>query len=126
MQRRLRNMVSAAAAMSLLGLGGIVGPLAEPAFAAPLAVTDMDHGVTAHKLANLVAGSGVSVSNVSFTGTANAAGTFSGGTGVVGFESGVVLGSGSVQSTDSAKGVEGPNKSDGVTTENGTAGDTDL
>jgi uncharacterized repeat protein (TIGR01451 family) len=126
MKRRVRVMVSAAAAVSLLGIGGLIGPLADPAFAAPLVVRDLDHGVTAQQLANQLAGSGVTVSNVSFTGTNNAAGSFSGGTGVIGFESGVILGSGSVQSTDTAKGVEGPNEQEGVTTQNGSAGDTDL
>jgi uncharacterized repeat protein (TIGR01451 family) len=119
-------MVGATAAVSLVGIGAVIGPLAEPAFAAPLVVRDLDNGATAQQLANLLAGTGVTVSNVTFTGTNNAAGTFSGGTGVVGFESGVVLGTGSVQTTSTAKGVEGPNEQEGVTTQNGSAGDTDL
>jgi len=96
-----------------------------------LAVTDIDNGTTAAGLAQSLAGSGVSLSNVTYTGAPNAAGTFSGGTGIVGFESGIALSTGSVQ-TDAAhpgpcsKGIEGPNQCDSNTTQNGTAGDSDL
>jgi hypothetical protein len=94
-------------------------------------VNDLDNGATANGLAQTLAGAGVTISNVTHTGTNNSFGSFSGGTGNIGFESGVVMGSGSVQTTAAhpapcEKGVEGPNECDGNTTENGTAGDSQL
>ena len=66
----------------------------------------------------------VSVSNVAFTGANVAAGEFSGGgtgsSAIIGFDQGVVLSTGATGS------VVGPNTSDTITTENGTAGDGDL
>lgn len=100
-----------------------------PASAAGLAVQDLDHGTTANQLAQLLAGSGVTISNVTYTGAPKAAGTFNGGSGIIGFSSGVVLGTGSVQTTGAdscSKGVEGPNQCDSNTTANGTAGDASL
>ena len=46
---------------------------------AGLVVTDLNHGVTAQDLANLLVGSAVSISNVTYIGSDRAAGTFSGG-----------------------------------------------
>ena len=46
---------------------------------AGLVVTDLNHGVTPQDLANLLVGSAVTVSNVTYTGSARSAGTFSGG-----------------------------------------------
>jgi hypothetical protein len=92
----------------------------------------MDHGATAQGMAQALAGSGVTISNVSFTGADNAAGNFTGGGGasLIGFNSGIALGSGSIQTPAGAdpcnKGVEGPNQCDGNTTPNGTPGDADL
>ncbi len=64
-------------------------------------------------MAQSLAGSGVSVSNVAYTGDNRAGGMFTGGTSSIGFDSGIVLDTGKVQtySTDSAcsQGVEGPN-----------------
>src|SRR5947209_5895312 len=54
-------------------------------------------------LAQSLVGSGVSISNVNYTGATQAAGTFSGGTGIVGFESGIILSSGYISN------VIGPN-----------------
>jgi len=67
-----------------------------------LAVTDMTGGLAAADLAKTLTGSGVSVSNVSYTGNAVAAGVFSGGADAIGIDSGVVL------STGTATGVIGP------------------
>jgi hypothetical protein len=64
--------------------------------------------------------SGATVSNITFTGDERAAGVFSGGTGLVGFESGVVLSSGRIND------VVGPNDSDSTTTALGQPGDPDL
>jgi len=99
--------------------------------AGALVVQDLDNGATANGLAQTLAGVGVTISNVTHTGANNAFGSFSGGTGIIGFESGVVMGSGSVQTIaphNSAceKGVEGPNQCAGNTTVNGTAGDSQL
>ncbi len=75
---------------------------------------------TPEDLVNVLLGGGVTVSNVTYTGTTVSAGTFTGGTGIIGFESGIILSSGSIQN------VVGPNTSDGITTMNGLAGDGDL
>jgi len=75
---------------------------------------------TPEDLVNVLLGGGVAVSNVTYTGTTVSAGTFTGGTGIIGFESGIILSSGSIQN------VVGPNTSDGITTMNGLAGDADL
>jgi hypothetical protein len=71
-------------------------------------------------LAAALVGGGVSISNVTYTGASIAAGTFTGGTGIIGFNSGIILSSG-----DSA-GVVGPNTSPGFSVCNATAGDADL
>jgi len=99
--------------------------LAPPAAASSgLVVQSLSETLTPTDLANALVGPGVAVSNVQFTGAEGAAGTFTGGgTGdgsVIGFDQGIVLGTGSVTS------VVGPNINDGVTTENGTPGDADL
>ena len=78
-----------------------------------LSVTDLDNGSTTNGLAQALVGTGLTVSNVTYTGANRAAGTFTGGTGIIGFDSGIVLDSGAAQtySTDPAcsRGVEGPN-----------------
>lgn len=85
-----------------------------------LVVQDLTGGLTATDLANALAGTGVSVSNVTFTGDEAGAGGFSGGTGIIGFEEGILLSSGSVLDT------VGPNVFDNVTTAFSTNGDSDL
>lgn len=71
-------------------------------------------------LVNTLIGPSISVSNVTFTGAAAASGTFTGGTGIIGFESGIILSSGS------AADVPGPNVADNTTTGFGQPGDADL
>jgi len=127
---RHRKMLAGALGATLVAaLALTVNPSLASA-AGGLVVNDLDHGSTALGLAQSLAGPGVAISNVAFTGTNNAAGTFSGGTGIVGFDSGLVLGTGSVQTQPNAglcaKGVEGPNTCDGNTTNNSAPGDTDL
>jgi hypothetical protein len=89
-----------------------------------LTTQDLTGTITAADLANTLVGSGVTVSNVAYTGANNAAGTFSGGgTGdgsIIGFDRGVILSSGSIAN------VVGPNQFNNVTTANGQPGDTDL
>lgn len=65
-------------------------------------------------------GEGVEVSNISFKGTSNSAGTFSGGASIIGFEEGIILSSGSVHN------VVGPNIEDDITEDNDLPGDSDL
>jgi hypothetical protein len=85
-----------------------------------ISVLDLTGPLTAEDLANSLAGEGITVSNVTFTGAEVAAGTFNGGTGIIGFESGLVLGTGQVVD------VVGPNVLDDLTTQNGMPGDADL
>ena len=81
---------------------------------------DLNSGVTPTQLVNSLLGGGVTVSDVVFTGNNRAAGLFSGGTGIIGFESGVVLSSGDIRN------VIGPNNQNGITTINNFPGDTAL
>lgn len=94
--------------------------LASGAAGAQIVTLDLSGPQTPSDLANLLAGPGVVVSNVTYTGANVAAGSFSGGTGIIGFGSGVILSSGNIAS------VVGPNSVDNKTTSNGTAGDPDL
>jgi hypothetical protein len=93
--------------------------VAAPAWAA-LTVTDLTSALEPSDLAGQLAGTGVTVGNVTFTGDDRAAGTFTGGTGIIGFDAGVVLSSGAA--TD----VVGPNESSSTTTSFGLPGDADL
>ncbi len=60
------------------------------------------------------------IHSVTYTGVNIAAGTFSGGTGIIGFEDGIILSTGNIAS------VVGPNQLDNTTTDNGQPGDPDL
>ena len=85
-------------------------------------VTDdlRDQALTATDLAQALVGSGVTISNVTYTGAPIAAGTFKGGASIIGFDSGIVLSSGAVSN------VIGPNCAPDITWVNNTAGDADL
>ncbi len=88
-----------------------------------LGITDLSaSGTGPTDLANelLPAGSGISVSNVNFVGEDVQGGTFTGGTGIVGFDEGILLSSGDVND------VVGPNDSPSTTTNHGNPGDSDL
>ena len=85
-----------------------------------LVTADLNSGLTPTDLVNILLGEGVTVSNVVYSGANVAAGNFSGGTGIIGFESGIILSSGDIAS------VVGPNTADGTTTNNGMPGDADL
>ncbi len=93
-----------------------------PTTDAPLALTtqDLTTGLTAAGLVQGMLGSGVVVTNVTYNGAALAAGRFQGGTGIIGFDSGIVLSSGDMNS------VVGPNLGDGTSTINSTGSDPDL
>jgi hypothetical protein len=150
MSRRANLLLTACAAVAV-ALGAPTGVLADSSqtdrnnpqpyavadptvFTDPLVVQDMNNGTTAPAMAQSLLGGGVTISNVVYTGAPNAAGLFSGGAGsdaIIGFDSGIVMGSGSVQTvaphnTACNKGVEGPNQCTANTTINGTPGDPDL
>jgi Abnormal spindle-like microcephaly-assoc'd, ASPM-SPD-2-Hydin len=79
-----------------------------------------DPKLTPTALAQSLVGTGVTVSNVTYTGANRAAGNFSTASNIVGFTGGIVLSTGSVRN------VIGPNCSSSIDGENGTAGDPDL
>jgi hypothetical protein len=92
------------------------GSKEQPANVQPLvglSVSDLDNGATPDGLVQGLVGSGLTVSNVTYTGANRAAGTFTGGSGIIGFNSGIVLDTGKVQTYPSdpacSQGVEGPN-----------------
>lgn len=72
-------------------------------------------------LSSTILGSGITISNISYTGASGASGTFTGGAASgIGIESGILLTSGD------AAGAVGPNEVDDYTGSNGLAGDSDL
>jgi len=79
-----------------------------------------DESLNSTALAQALVGTGVTVSNVTYTGAQQAAGTFAGGQSIFGFDSGVILSSGSLANSI------GPNCDTGITANNGQPGDTDL
>jgi hypothetical protein len=87
---------------------------------AQITTTDLNSGLTPTDVVNTLLGPGITVSNVTYTGNNTAAGTFGGGTGILGFESGITLSSGNIA------GAVGPNDNEGLTTAFDTAGDPDL
>jgi hypothetical protein len=87
----------------------------------PLTTQDLNTPLTPAAVAqSLVGVGGPTISNVSYTGSLVSLGTFAGGTGIIGFESGIILSSGNIAS------VAGPNTDDGITTDNQLPGDADL
>jgi hypothetical protein len=122
---------TAACSLTCAGLAGAdrgVEPGGTPLGVDGLVVQDLNHGTSAQQLAQSLVGVGVTISNVTYTGTNNAAGAFTdtGPGSVVGFNEGIVLGTGSVQTTATGKGVEGPNQTGHNTTINNSPGDADL
>jgi hypothetical protein len=86
-----------------------------------LMVTDMTGGLTPTALVTALTGQGITVSNVTYKGTNMSSGEFTGGTGILGFESGIIL------STGHAKAVVGPNdNTDSASFDNGLPGDPQL
>jgi hypothetical protein len=78
-------------------------------------------GETAASLVQALVGSGVAVSNIQYSGAPIAGGTFSGGTGIIGFAQGIILSSGNIAS------VVGPsNLQPDTSTDNLLPGDADL
>jgi len=89
---------------------------------ASYAISTVDlNSTTATKLAQSLVGNGITISNVTFTGSNVAAGSFTGGLADgLNIDSGVVLSSGNIAN------AAGPNEEDGRTTSNSTAGDSEL
>jgi hypothetical protein len=85
-----------------------------------LVIEDLTVGFTPTDLANQLVGTGVTVTNVTYTGTLVSGGRFSGGADIVGFNDGIILSSGYISD------VVGPNLDDGITRAFGTPGDADL
>jgi hypothetical protein len=107
MSRAIRRAVAA---------GLLIGSTARAA----LVTTDLTSGQTAASLVTAMLGEGVTVSSVVYRGCPAGGGQFSGGTGIVGFESGIMLSSGSVGA------AVGPNTDGGTSTICDAAGDPDL
>ena len=76
--------------------------------------------VTVNDVVAKLLGSGVTVSGVSYSGANGAAGTFSGGSGIIGFNDGIMLSSGDISN------AIGPNEFDAITHDNLLGGDADL
>ncbi len=89
------------------------------ASAGGLTTTDLST-LTPNNLVNSLLGSGVTASNTQYTGANVAAGSFSGGAGVLGLDTGIILSSGSISN------VIGPNCSTAISTDNLLPGDVDL
>lgn len=87
---------------------------------AGLLVRDLGQGPSPQDMVNALVGTGVSISNIQYTGATNASGLFCSGTGIIGFENGIIL------TTGSATGVIGPNNNIVSSTDNGLPGDPDL
>lgn len=83
-----------------------------------LVITPEDNGAT---LVNTILGSGINISNVSYTGAAGASGTFTGGN-----VSGLDIDKGIVLSSGSAKLAEGPNNVGNATVSNNLPGHAPL
>lgn len=95
----------------------IIAASSAPAFG--MTITSFD---SAANMAQNLVGTGVTISNVSYTGAEAASGYFSGGIAAgIGIESGIVLTSGAAANLNGTT-----NTNDGISTENGSAGDSDL
>ncbi|MCB8952216.1 MAG: choice-of-anchor L domain-containing protein [Ardenticatenales bacterium] len=95
-------------------------PLDKEAVSTTWTVADLTTGQTAAGLAEMLVGSGVSVSDVQYQGVAEAGAVFVSAAGAVGFSTGIVL------STGAARSVVGPNLWETTSSENQAAGDADL
>ena len=97
----------------------LVLAVATPAVSDPLVIATTGDATV---LANSLAGAGITIvgGSASLTGAATQQGTFTGGAGVLPFNTGVIL------TTGSATSAPGPNGEEGVTTAVGSAGDAQL
>lgn len=120
---RIGRGVSAALVGLLTATVGVVGAGGAPVAAANWSLSDLTtSGVDATRLAQEIAGVGVTINSATFTGDERAAGLF-GGQGVadtIGVADGVVLSSGRVSD------IPGPNDTSSRSGSNGRPGDPDL
>ncbi len=101
-------------------LGASIALTAGAAGAAIIPI-DLSGTTTTNMVNSLLSGSsGITVSNITYTGANNASGVFSGGAGIIGFHDGILLTSGSTSN------VIGPNNVSDQTTDNGLAGNSTL
>lgn len=99
----------------------IVAPAAPLApVGGPITTTDQTQGVTPLQMAQAIVGTGITISNVTYTGAGVAGGTFAGGSAIFGFDSGIILSSGCISN------VIGPNTLTNATCVNNTPGDAQL
>ncbi|PKP52023.1 MAG: hypothetical protein CVT90_02825, partial [Candidatus Altiarchaeales archaeon HGW-Altiarchaeales-3] len=63
---------------------------------ATITTTDLDSGMTPGEMVNLLLGSGVTVSNITYTGANIAAGSFSDDSGIIGITGGIIMSSGNI------------------------------
>lgn len=108
--RRISSLLAAGVCLGLTGMADAGG----------IATQDLNQGVTIDDVVAKLVGPGVTVSNITFTGDPRAVGLFNGGTGIIGFESGIVLSSGRIQD------VVGPNVSNSMSTNFNNPGDPTL
>jgi hypothetical protein len=109
MHRPLRRVLTLAALI-----------LAVTSARAALQTQNIVGGLTPTDLVNAILGSGVAISNVSLRGCETGLGTFTGGTGIIDLESGLVMSSGNIAS------AVGPNQFTGISTTCEGEGDSDL
>ena len=120
MSLRRNRALAAIAAGAAVALAALIWPGGGGSASPGLVTQSLSGALTAQDLANDLAGAGVTVSNVTYAGADVAAGRFNGGTGIIGFESGIILSSGDIAN------VTGPNIQDSITGDNGLPGDSDL
>jgi hypothetical protein len=119
MRRSVRGTAATAVAVAFAS-AALAGWAASDAMAAT-STEDLADGLTATDLAQELAGAGVAVSNVRYTGTEESAGRFAAAEGsTYGFEDGVALSTGWVDD------LMGPNSSSATSRTLATTGDTDL
>jgi hypothetical protein len=123
--RRGKTHRTRAALGALFALGCVValvarlGPFAA-AGPSGIVTKSLSQSLTPAQLAEALVGNGITISNVSYTGLPESAGSFAGGDGIIGFDQGLVL------STGRISGIVGPNTADFFSGEFGLPGDADL
>jgi len=95
-------------------------PVAAAGAVTGLVPEDLTGPLTAQDLVYTLVGQGITVSNVTFTGAEVAAGVFQGGAGIIGFDKGIILGTGNIVN------VVGPNTKNNIGVNNEAAGDAQL
>jgi hypothetical protein len=119
----IATAVFASGAVSLASADRVAGPDKIPGGQGPSSPQSPGLVVQYATLASVLdcmVGAGVTITNSASFGAPGAFGTFTGGTGIIGFDSGVILSTGNVFN------VVGPNQFDNVSTNNGGGGDADL